>query len=67
MDGKKRGKERGRKIVGEGLGRTDFYLEEVLGRAVDFFEGLLAGVWHCLHDGMRGGIGAVCVWQSVAG
>jgi hypothetical protein len=28
------------------LGCAYFYLEEVLGRAVDFFEGLGAGFWH---------------------
>ena len=34
-----------------------FYLEEVLRRAVDFLEGLLAGIWHSLHRCDSGGGG----------
>lgn len=32
-------------------GVPDFDLEEVLWRAVDFFEALLASIWHSLHGG----------------
>lgn len=31
---------------------TDFYLQEVLWRAVDLLEGLLASIWHGLHFGV---------------
>jgi len=34
---------------GEQEGRQYFYLEEVLGGPVDFFEALLARIWHGLH------------------
>jgi hypothetical protein len=59
----------GREVWGEGAGAwkewTYFYLEEVLGRAVDLFEALLARIWHGLHDckgwaqGAQTGIGVV--------
>jgi len=30
--------------------KSYFYLQEVLWRAIDLFEALLARIWHCLHD-----------------
>ncbi len=44
--------------------RSHFNLQKVLGRSVDLVKGLLAGIWHGLHDasmemasGRRGGGG----------
>ncbi len=34
---------------GRGIGETHFDFKEVFWWAVDLFETLLAGVWHCLH------------------
>ena len=40
-------------MMGMGIGRkeeTNFDFEKVFGRSVDFFEALLTGIWHGLHD-----------------
>jgi hypothetical protein len=37
---------------------TYFYLEEVLRRAIDLFEALLARIWHGLHSCKEEGAGA---------
>lgn len=39
-----------RNALGEMVARdTDLYLEEILRRAIDLLEALLARIWHCLH------------------
>jgi len=48
---------------GEGEGQY-FYLEEIFGGPVDFFEALLACIGHCLHDGE---LSVLCVALSTLG
>ena len=51
-----------------GLRVLDFDFEEIFGRAVDFFKGLLAGFRHGLHCGWwwRDGLGLMNRWERVA-
>ena len=51
--------------MGERLGETDFYLEEVFWGTVDLFEALLPCVWHGLHLGTLKVKNAAAIFRGV--